>query len=243
MSVASEPSLPRDLIAAHLLRFGRPARAAYDDATGVRLLLVFAVVGLMLQPGLRFLARAAGLGQQPWVPLAIIGVLLLATVLGVRRFARVERSAIGLQPWAEWTLREKLYVWTVTPMAVVSFIILFRDHLARLVAAHGWNEFLLISVPTGLLWGAVQELLYRGLLQTELVRRLGVATGVLIANLLFVFGPLHFNHWRIGTGEPPRWGLLLAIFAIGGFFGVLYRRSGNLWIPMLFHGIWPPNMA
>jgi len=98
-------------------------------------------------------------------------------------------------------------------------------------------------VPTGLLWGIVQELIYRGLLQTELVRRLGSITGVVIANLVFTFGPLHFNYFGLGTDSGPRWGMFAAIFGIGLLFGLIYRRSGNLWIPALMHGIWPLNIS
>jgi membrane protease YdiL (CAAX protease family) len=31
--------------------------------------------------------------------------------------------------------------------------------------------------------------------------------------------------------------MFAAIFAIGLFFGVLYRRSGNLWLPAAFHAV------
>jgi membrane protease YdiL (CAAX protease family) len=31
--------------------------------------------------------------------------------------------------------------------------------------------------------------------------------------------------------------MLAAIFAIGMFFGVLFHRSGNLWIVGFFHGV------
>lgn len=31
--------------------------------------------------------------------------------------------------------------------------------------------------------------------------------------------------------------MFAAIFAIGLFFGVLYRRSGNLWLPASFHAV------
>ena len=31
--------------------------------------------------------------------------------------------------------------------------------------------------------------------------------------------------------------IFAAIFAIGLFFGVLYKRSGNLWIVAVFHAI------
>jgi membrane protease YdiL (CAAX protease family) len=43
-----------------------------------------------------------------------------------------------------------------------------------------------------LLWGFYQEVMYRGILQTELVRRWGPLWGILVSNSLFTFGPLHF---------------------------------------------------
>jgi membrane protease YdiL (CAAX protease family) len=67
--------------------------------------------------------------------------------------------------------------------------------------------------------------------------------GVLIANLVFTFGPLHFNYFGLGTDAGPRWGMFGAIFVIGQFFGLVYQRSGNLWIPALLHGLWPLNMT
>jgi CAAX protease family protein len=132
---------------------------------------------------------------------------------------------------------------TVVPLAVAAFSIMFREQLTRLAETHGWAGLLLLAVPTGILWGMVQEFLYRGLLQTELVRRLGAVFGVLLANLVFTFGPLHSKHFRIDADAGPRWGMFAAIFAIGLLFGLIYRRSGNLWIPALLHGIWPPNMT
>ena len=84
------------------------------------------------------------------------------------------------------------------------------------------------------LWGFYQEVLYRGLLQTELVRRWGAAAGILVANLLFTFGPLHFYHWRTGL---PAWPMFAGIFAVGLFFAALQHRSRNLWMVATFHGI------
>ena len=42
-----------------------------------------------------------------------------------------------------------------------------------------------------LFYGFYQEVVYRGMLQSELVRRWGAFAGVLVANLLYTFGPLH----------------------------------------------------
>ena len=93
-----------------------------------------------------------------------------------------------------------------------------------------WNGF----VPY-LFFGFYQEVVYRGMLQSELVRRWGAFVGILIANVLYTFGPLHWNYfWARTSVAIP---MFAAIFAIGLFFGVLFRRSGNLWIVGVIHGI------
>ena len=56
---------------------------------------------------------------------------------------------------------------------------------------------------------------------------------VLLANLAYTFGPLHFYHFS----QPSPWPMLAAIFAIGLIFAVLLHRSRNLWMVAVFHGI------
>jgi membrane protease YdiL (CAAX protease family) len=233
----------RDLIAAHLLQFERPVRGSLDAATGTRLVIAFVLVGLTLHPALRALTRAAGVAHEPWAMPAIVVTLLVAVIVVMTGLVRTGWETIGLYGWKRWTPRERIYLLTVAPLAAVAFAIIFRGHFERLAGAQGWPHVLLVSVPTGLLWGIVQELIYRGLLQTELVRRLGAVPGVLLTNLVFTLGPLHFYHFRPGADAGPRWDMLAAIFGIGLIFSVLYRRSGNLWIPAVLHGIWPLNVT
>ncbi len=59
--------------------------------------------------------------------------------------------------------------------------------------------------------------------------------GILWANVLYTFGPLHSRYFasQASLAGP----MFLSIFLIGLFFGVLYRRSGNLWIVACFHAI------
>jgi membrane protease YdiL (CAAX protease family) len=90
-----------------------------------------------------------------------------------------------------------------------------------------------VVVAVNFLWGFYQELAYRGMLQTELTRRFGATAGVLLANAAYTFGPLHFYHF---AGASPI-AMFAALFAIGLYFGVLRHRSGNLWMPAVFHGI------
>jgi membrane protease YdiL (CAAX protease family) len=59
--------------------------------------------------------------------------------------------------------------------------------------------------------------------------------GILAANMLYAFGPLHSNYFasRASLAGP----MFASIFLMGLFFAVLYRRSGNLWLVTCFHAI------
>jgi membrane protease YdiL (CAAX protease family) len=241
MQRGDPPSLLSESLRAHALMFERPVAPAHGEAAGNRMLVAFLLVGVGLFFALRLAFGAAGVRGVPAANLGFVVALLAAFVAAQRWIIRVPMPAIGLRRLADWTRRERLYFVQVVPLAAVIFAVMFRDHLATLLQRHGPAGFLFFSVLTGLLWGAVQEFLYRGWLQTELARRFGAAAGVLLANIAFTFGPLHLDYF-VGSGGV-RWGGLAAIFAIGLFFGVVYHRSGNLWIPAVMHGLWPPNMS
>ena len=229
-----------DSLRAHALLFERPPAPAYGNAIGTRLLVAFVAVAIGFFFALRAALDAAGLRGPP-ANLAFVVALLAAFVLAQRFYVGLPWAGIGLRPFADWTRRERLYVFQVVPLAVVAFSVVFADHLRALLERHGPAGFLFFSVLTGLLWGMVQEILYRGWLQTELTRRFGMVAGLLAANVLFTFGPLHFDY-LVGPGAV-RWSGLAAIFGIGLFFGLVYCRSGNVWIPAALHGLWPLNMA
>jgi membrane protease YdiL (CAAX protease family) len=99
-----------------------------------------------------------------------------------------------------------------------------------------WWRPVAIVVFINFVWGFHQELVYRGILQTELVRRWGALLGILVSDLLFALGPLHFYHF---SGRAPGQALLMftGIFLIGLFFGVLFKRSGNLAMVGILHGL------
>ncbi len=74
--------------------------------------------------------------------------------------------------------------------------------------------------------GLIEELIFRGLLQTRLVTFLGPVAGILAASLLF--GLMHAGY-----------GSLIEIFYatfVGVFIGQLYYRTGNLTLMVLIHG-------
>lgn len=212
----------------HLLLFDRRAAPAYAAEAGARLLLV------------ALLVEAVRLAALRWVQLAVPLWLLLPAVLGlgllmVSGIAGVKLSHLGLWRWGEWTATERSYFLQVIVIANVVFAIVLAgpiaDRLAQPDRAWGlWTVF----VPY-LFFGFYQELVYRGMVQPELVRRWGAPVGIVVANLLYTFGPLHWSHFASPASLAVP--MFAAIFAIGLFFGVLYRRSGNLWIVAMFHAI------
>lgn len=232
------PSWLADSLRAHALQFETPVAQAYGNAAGTRMLWAFLAVGIGAVLAARLLFHAAGPRGSPAANLAFVLALLAAFVAVQRKFIAIPFSQVGLRRYPDWTRRERRYFLQVIPLAAVAFAVVFRAHLEALRELHGLAGFLVFSILTGLIWGMVQEFIYRGWLQTELTRRFGAVAGVLGANAVFTFGPLHFA----GAGAVD-WSVLVAVFGIGIFFGIVYHRSGNLWIPALMHGLWPPNMT
>jgi membrane protease YdiL (CAAX protease family) len=194
---------------------------------------VFLLLEAVLGPRLTLF----GLVREPLLPSWLrVPVLLALALILIRWFGGVKLSEVGLYPWRDWSATERSYFIQVFILANVAFSLLYAGRLRSLGAdpsTWGSGSVLLL---TSLLWGFHQELVYRGILQTELVRRWGSLAGILVANSLYTFGPLHFH--RFVQGPPARsLPMFAGIFAIGLFFSVLFRRSGNLWLVGIFHGI------
>ena len=208
--------------------FDKRAASAYDASTGARLLLIAVAVEAFKLVVISWLHAE--------LPLLILVLLLLACALLLVRFAaRLKLSRIGLYPWHEWHPIEKSYFVQLLVIANIAFPLVFTSQLRLILAqpsvlATVWNVF----VPY-LFYGFYQEVVYRGILQSELVRRWGAFIGILVANVFYTFGPLHWYYFssRSSVAIP----MFASIFAIGLFFGVLFRRSGNLWIVAVIHGI------
>ena len=210
----------------HILLFDKRSASVYDASAGTRLLLI--AIGV----------EAVRLAAVRWLhpPLPILVLLLLAGALLLVRFAAgLKLSQIGLYPWYEWHPVEKSYFVQLLIIANVVFPLVFADRLRLILAQTSilttvWNVFV-----TYLFFGFYQEIVYRGILQSELVRRWGAFIGILIANVFYTFGPLHWYYFssRSSVAVP----MFASIFLIGIFFGILFRRSGNLWIVAVIHGI------
>jgi len=233
MITPDSPALPRSRrllvhVRGHVLLFDPKPASQYDVSAGTRLLFIVVVL------------EAARLGLvklfYPTVPLLILIPLLLGcALLLVRMGAGLRLSQIGLRPWHEWTATEKSYFVQLLVIVNVIFSLVFAARLQRILGQPSVLRVVTTVFVPYLFFGFYQEVVYRGMLQSELVRRWGAFIGILASNILYTFGPLHWYYFfsRVSLAVP----MFASIFAIGLFFGVLFRRSGNLWIVAVMHGI------
>src|SRR5262249_27642505 len=112
----------------------------------------------------------------------------------------------------------------------IVFVVLFGDRLRAALADP--SAVWVVFVPY-FIFGFYQEVIYRGLVQTELVRRWGAVRGILASNAIFTFGPLHYGYFWSGASDAVP--MFAAIFAIGLVFAMVFHRTGNLWIPATMH--------
>ena len=221
----------------HLFLFDRPPVPAYPSREGSKLLLLFVMLEFLVRPLLVAGARWLTIAERNWWPLVQVTILVVLGYWLVTRFVGVRLSQLGLYSWKSWSKTEKFYFLQVIPIAIIVFSFSFSESLKGLWARSDLGQIgLFIFVPS-MIWGVYQELVYRGILQTELVRRWGTLSGILTSNLLFTFGPLHAYHFLLARGNPSHLWIFAATFGIGLFFAILFKRSGNLWMVGIMHGI------
>jgi membrane protease YdiL (CAAX protease family) len=172
----------------------------------------------------------------PGIPLWIwLPALVVSALLAVTSVAGVKLSQIGFRPWRAWTLTEKSYFCQVLVLANLVFPIVLASSIRNRLAEPDpvWS-IARVFLPY-LFFGFYQEIVYRGMVQLELVRRWGAIMGILVANVLYTFGPLHWYYFdsRASLSMP----MFASIFVMGLFFGVVYERSRNLWMVAVFHAI------
>jgi uncharacterized protein len=104
-------------------------------------------------------------------------------------------------------------------------------HVGRL-AMHGPRilKFAAFWAIMFLLVGFFEDFLFRGYSQFTLTRMVGFWPAAIL--LSCVFGLVHLQN----AGEE--WSGLLAAAAIGFFFCLTLRRTGNLWFAVGFHAAW-----
>jgi membrane protease YdiL (CAAX protease family) len=219
-----------------LLLFDHPPVPTYSSRQGLALLLAFLFLEI-LRSLLDACARWWNLAGRDWWPLLQLSLLTALACWLVAGLIRVPLRQLGLYPWFRWSTTEKFYLLQVVPIAVIVFSFFVSSELKALWARpHLASIGLYVFVPK-MIWGFYQEFVYRGVLQTELVRRCGFFWGILASNLVFTFGPLHAYHFLIAIKHPSHMWIFAGIFGIGLFFALIFQRSGNLWIVAIMHGL------
>jgi membrane protease YdiL (CAAX protease family) len=221
----------------HLFLFDKPPAAAYSSGAGARLLIVFVLVEVVTRRLLHAGAQWLSIANRNWWSLAQTAILTALACGLVLAFARVRLSQLGLHSWRRWSKTEKFYLPQVVAIGILVFSFMLSARLKMLWARPDLLKIGLFVFVPQMIWGFYQEFLYRGILQTELTRRLGTWPGILVSNLVFTFGPLHAYHFSAAQRNPSHLWIFAAIFATGLFFAILFNRSGNLWIIAIMHGI------
>lgn len=132
--------------------------------------------------------------------------------------------AIAVSPIADWNATVHFPSWTG---GLENFLRGFEDQAAKLVRAFvsdlSPGEFLMVFVVIAIIPALGEELVFRGFIQTELVRAFrNPHVGIWFAAAFFSAFHLQF------FGFFPR-------LFMGATMGYLYHWSRNLWIPITYH--------
>jgi len=213
------------------------------DELGARvnnwMLLLFAGVSLLVY---QFLAASILLAwEEPWsLALGIVAGVVLGILLPFRSLAR--KLELGFRRqflFAGFNLWTGFLVVAAT-LSLIPALEVLTEPVARYFPPSSeyfrfvgmmrpdslWEGLLVftavaIAVPIG------EELLFRGLIQRLLFRHARPALAILLAGLLF--GAIH------PLFSAP------AVAVLGFWFGLVMLWGGNLWYPILAHGVW--NLA
>jgi membrane protease YdiL (CAAX protease family) len=221
----------------HLLIFGKRPRSAYAADVGVRIVGTCLLVEALCRPFLRATFRRFDLSSNALSGLILVTIPLVLAIGLTRSWIQIPFRRIGLYGWHRWESTEKWFFPQIAVVALVAFVVSRWATLSRIARGPALTQTAIVVFAWQMIWGFYQEYVYRGLLQTELVRRWGTVTGILVSNLLFTFGPLHAYHFWLAMNNPSHLSIFAGIFAIGLYFGMLFQRSGNLWMIGLLHGL------
>lgn len=163
--------------------------------------------------------------------------MFLAAALPAAVLARVERRAWGDYGLAVRRAFGKLFwlgsIWGFAGISLL-LISLYGLHAFGFghLALHGERiaKFAAFWAVMFLLVGWFEEFLLRGYTQFTLARGIGFWPAATV--LSCTFGLIHLQN----AGE--QWPGLLAAAAIGFFFCLTLRRTGNLWFAVGFHAAW-----
>ncbi|MGL5838921.1 MAG: lysostaphin resistance A-like protein [Sphingorhabdus sp.] len=162
--------------------------------------------------------------------LILVGLLWLY----LRTHDRIAR--IGLTRWSKLSLMQTTGLAVALIGLGLGFNYLYatyvipdvksQEQMLKLFAAlpkTAWNQAMLF-VAVAILAPVLEELLFRGLLQTSLAKRMPIWAAILLASAIFAL--IHFQPYAFP-----------ALMAMGIVFGVLYHLTGSLRVTILAHAL------
>ena len=138
----------------------------------------------------------------------MLGLLLVAGVLSIFFFAMTQCGWLALDGW-QW------------------------QHLS----AAEWLRTLWVGLLVNICVAVGEETLFRGYLLTALKSVWG--RGWALVGMMLTFGLVHIIAYSESGMETPTLILSLTLAALfGGLFGLIYLRTGSLWLPVTLHFAW-----
>jgi membrane protease YdiL (CAAX protease family) len=196
-----------------------------------KLLMIFILMLALVKPAIDFLVNRLGLGGDHYVSLIEQILLIIILCISIIMIGEIRLSQIGVVDWKNWDVKNKRIFFIVTPIVLIVFSFLFISNLKVLMNHSGLYVIGSVIFLRYFLYGFYQELLYRGILQTELIKRWGFWIGTIISNLVFTFGPEHFHFYKANTIG------FVFMFCLGLLFSIIFYRSKNLVSVGIWHGI------
>ncbi len=203
-----------------------------ENKTCLLLLLLFVLmegpVRFFLQPDPWLLHPTHWYFNQPMrllLELSIVFMLLILNKLYLAQLLQVPRS-------------HGLLLFIATVASAVIFGVLEFDQLVS--SLEGELSTILLWLMTGFCIGLGQELLYRGMLYTSLLKFLSAKQSRILTTIIFVAAPLHsIRLWDLyQQNQLIVVGMLIAIYlGVSILFQWLRDKTGSVIIPGLVHGV------
>lgn len=205
----------------------------------------FAVVGVLLY-SVCMVFFSASQNPQALLSIELFKFILIGLMIGRARTAEGGLRKIGIIPRWPWRdLRWGLYAGIIglglagAAGLLVNLISTYLGHPVDPVAHEAlqtlredFSSTLLINliISAVILAPLTEELLFRGVFQTSLLR---LFNGARWPALLIAATGFSLLHWSVITS----WHALVPLFVLGIVWGYLYERTGSLLAPILAHAV------